>query len=116
MSLASLMFGRADHHRRQPTKDGANAQTLAAPQKLRTVPVNVQPASTREKLLYEQRSLEISHTVFTTSTDGWARNDLLHFKGRWLQVVGFRDLIELGRVTALDCIEMDGNDMRGVSP
>ena len=79
MSLATLMFGEAGHYRRPPAKDASNAGTLGSAARLRTVPVNVQPVSAREKLLYMERSLEVSHTVFTTSTADWQRNDLLLF-------------------------------------
>ena len=117
MSLATLMFGTAAQYRRFPVKDSANAQTLSGTALVAAkVPVNVQPAAARERQDYMTRSLEISHTVFTTKTGNWERNDVLAFKGRYLQVVGFRNLIELNRVLAVDCLEYDGADLRGVDP
>lgn len=112
--ISDLMFGRATWSRRAATKDGSNAQTMGASTVVaRDVPVNVQPATSQQKEEYLTRSLEISHVVYTTTVSGWKRNDVVTFNGRKLVVVGVRNLIELDRVVALDCLEYQGADLRG---
>ena len=110
--ISGLMFHSADWYRANLGQDATNAQyhtgdTLVQ----RAVPCCIQPATAKEAQFYYERSQEITHVIYTEAT-GFLRNDRLVYGSRTFYVVGVRNLIELGWVTALDCVEFVGADQR----
>jgi len=112
--IDGLMFSAVDWYRPNMAKDGANAEYQTGTSLVqRSVPVNIQPEASEEIILgdFNQRTMRTTHTVYTTAT-GFQRDDRLLINGRTLYVLGSRDLISLGRVTALTCEEFTGADPR----
>lgn len=108
--MQNLMFHRITLLRPVISTGNAAAEYVGSFDTIATkVPANVQPMASKEKEIYNLRAIETTHTVYTTSTHlDFQRDDQIEFKSRRFKVVGVRDLIELGRVKAVDCEELKG--------
>ncbi len=113
MSLKTMMKQKADWKRPGTAQDTTNTEYISGEAVVKAnVRVCIQPAAAKEILFYQQRGMEITHTIFSTTTDGWRKDDRLYYGDRKFYVLGVRNLIELNRVVALDCLEYAVNDPR----
>lgn len=69
------------------------------------VPCSVQPAATKDIQLYAQRQVQITHTFFVAKAMTLKPGDRLAYNSRTFLFQGMRNLIELGRVYAIDALE-----------
>lgn len=66
----------------------------------------VQPVSATWQVMYSQRKIDVTHTFFTNQNPTIKNGDKIIFGTRTFLVRGFRNLNEMGRVTAVDCEEL----------
>jgi head-tail adaptor len=70
------------------------------------IPANIQPVSASWLIQYAQRKIDVSHSVYFNQALTINTGDQIAYGSRTLLVKGVRDLIELGRVVVVDCLEL----------
>lgn len=105
MALPHLMFHRASIQRPTPTKGTSGGEIDFLADVYSDLPCCVQPASGTDLVFYNQRNIQVTHTIFTDRAVSVRNGDTITYNGRTFILKGVRNLIELDRVTALDCYE-----------
>lgn len=67
------------------------------------VPASIQPASGTDLVMYAQRLLKITHSIFVDTAIVVKTGDIINDGTNSFTVVGFEDLIRLQRVYKIDC-------------
>lgn len=104
--LDNLMIHSVNVNRPTPTKgtSGGEKDTYA------TVYTNlrcmVQPVSPHWLIQYQQRRINVSHSVFTNANPTIKTGDKIAFGSRTFLVQGFTNKIELGVVMQIDVLEI----------
>jgi hypothetical protein len=102
--LANLMTSTVSANRLTPTKGSTGGQKNTYSQVYANLPCSIQPISSAWKILYSQRSIETSHTLFfATPLPSLLIGDQLVTGSVTYLVQGIRDLISLGKVLVVDC-------------
>lgn len=70
------------------------------------IAASVQPASTTIIDIYSRRNLEVTHMVYTGKAIAVQIGDLVVFGNRQFYVMGFRNLLENGRLYEMTCREI----------
>ena len=74
------------------------------------VAASVQPTTSAVQLMYGQRNLSVTHTIFVTQSVIIHNGDIIVYNSNNYKVQGVRDLISLARIKAIDCmLYMGGN-------
>lgn len=105
MALQNLMWHRVTIKRPTASKDASGGITSTETAVYTDLPANVQPVSASVSLLYQQRQLTVTHSVYTNQVISARNGDRVYFGTRTFIVTGFRDLIESDRVFVLDTYE-----------
>lgn len=111
MGIVNLMFQKANLFRPTYPSDTSGGEAMAYPATptYANLPVCIQPASGSDVFRMQQQGMELTHVIYTSSTSkAYHKNDKLVYRNRNFFVRGVRNLIELDRVIALDCVEYEG--------
>lgn len=104
--LSHLMFTTVDVQRPTYSKGTSGGIKESWSTVYDDKPANVQPVSASWLVQYAQRKIDVSHTVYFDSNPTIQVGDRIVYGSRNLLVKGVRDLIELDRVLAVDCLEL----------
>ena len=67
---------------------------------------NIQPVSSGWKILYGQRKIDCTHTVYFPGSLTIKVGDKIIYGSRSFMVIGVKDVKELGVITEVDCQEL----------
>jgi hypothetical protein len=105
--LANLMFNTVNVNRPTPTKGTSGAQKNTYTTVYSSLPCSVQPVTATWQVLYSQRHIDVTHSVFFNSNPTIQAGDQIVFGSLTLMVQGIRDLISLQRVLVVDCLQIE---------
>lgn len=103
--LTNRLFHRVNINRATFTPDASGGMVRTLVTSYDSLPCNVQPVAATWKALYYQRQSEVTHTVYFGLVLEISKEDEIVFGERKFRVVGWRNLIEDGRVFVVDCVE-----------
>ena len=95
MALQNLMWHRVTIKRPTASKDASGGITSTESAVYTDLPANVQPVSASVSLLYQQRQLTVTHSVYTNQAISARNGDRVYFGTRTFIVTGFRDGLTL---------------------
>ncbi|WP_157368671.1 head-tail adaptor protein [Zavarzinella formosa] len=95
-----------DVKRPTPVKGASGGQTDTLVTIHKDQPVSIQPVSTSWLVRYAQRHVDVTHSLYFNTSLDVLTGDQIVYGTRTFFVEGKRDLIELGRVTVVDCREL----------
>jgi hypothetical protein len=104
--LANLQPHTITVNRPTPTKGTSGAEKDTYSAVYSSLPCFVQPVSASWQILYSQRKIEVTHSVYFNQALTIKTGDQLAFGTRTFLVKGVRNLLERGLVTVVDAQEL----------
>jgi len=104
--LANLMFNTVNVNRPTPSKGTSGGQKNTFAAVYTNLPCSVQPITATWQIVYSQRHIETTHSIYFNSNPTIQIADQIVFGSRTFMVQAIRDLISLQRVLVVDCLEL----------
>lgn len=104
--IDNLLWHQVNVNRPTPGKSANGAVTNTYAAAYTNLACQVQPVKAQWLLMYQQRKIEISHSVYFGSNPTVKNGDQIVFGSRTFLVQGIRDLTEQGKVKVVDCLEL----------
>lgn len=102
--LFNLMTSTVSVNRPTPSKGVTGGQKDTFSTVYTGLPCSIQPISANWQILYSQRQIETTHTIFFAAPEpSLLIGDQLVSGSTTYLVQGIRDLISVGKVLAVDC-------------
>ena len=106
--LNNLQIHTATVQRPNPTKGTSGAEKVTWTNTVTDMPCRVLDVSSSWRILYAQRNIDVTHSVYTIAGPTVKAGYQLIWNSRTLRVIAIYDKGGSGNVTQLDCLEIYG--------